>query len=134
MTKLSKEPMKLTVSFPFFWPASLLIYACFATLYGYVLLSHIFEKCRQRHDIFYFFTFFSKMKCIVFSGFFFIWQRFFPSFQICTCVDMFSLKIAKSFISNGGQFFSVPLPVFLNSNSMYYIFNSLDENEFSFFI
>ena len=51
-----------------FWWASLSIYACFDTLYSYVLLLHVYEKCRQRRHIFYFLMFFSKMKCIVFSA------------------------------------------------------------------
>ena len=47
---------------------SQLNYAYFDTLYDGYVLRHVYEKCRQRHHIFYFFTFFSKTKLIVFSA------------------------------------------------------------------
>ena len=100
------------------------------------------EKCRQRRHLFNFLlTFFlrNEMYCIFcpdsgIVSFFFIWLRYFPSFQICTCYHMFCLKkIAKSFIfywilkKNGGRFLCTAA-IFFNTNSIYYIFNFLDEN------
>ena len=65
LTKLLKEPMKLTESFTFFWHASLLNYACFDTLCSDVLLLHVYKKCWQRRHIFFFYVFLqNEMYCI----------------------------------------------------------------------